>query len=43
VERHVRAVFNKLDVHSRAELIAAVFGGALQTDAPSSPDPATIC
>jgi DNA-binding CsgD family transcriptional regulator len=37
VERHVSAVFNKLDVHSRAELIAAVFGGALQTDAPTSP------
>jgi predicted ATPase/DNA-binding CsgD family transcriptional regulator len=42
VERHVSAVFNKLDVHSRAELIAAVFGGALQTDAPSSPDTARL-
>jgi DNA-binding NarL/FixJ family response regulator len=27
VERHVSAVFNKLDVHSRAELIAAVLWG----------------
>jgi DNA-binding CsgD family transcriptional regulator len=42
VERHVTAVFNKLDVHSRAEVIAAVFGGTLQTDDQSSPDAARL-
>jgi DNA-binding CsgD family transcriptional regulator len=42
VERHVSAIFNKLEVHSRAELISAVFAGALHSGAPWVPDAAQL-
>ena len=36
VEHHVTAIFNKLDVRSRAELIAAVLRGTLETAPPAA-------